>query len=117
VFRPGGANPKKMTLKLVPIIMNIMKAISPHLFFSFFSFIGVANNGVYLKVLKHSYEMEEHLYIKQLILYPMVLRQLTKEQAKEEVKKLVDKYNRIIESGSINRYKEEEKKIIEDSLK
>jgi len=46
---------------------------------------------VYLKVLKHSYEMEEHLYIKQLLLYPMFLRQLTKEQAKEEVKKLVDK--------------------------
>ena len=36
----------------------------------------------------------------------MVLRQLTKEQAKEEVKKLVDKYNRILESGSIKRYKE-----------
>ncbi len=39
--------------------------------------------------------------------FKMVLRQLTKEQAKEEVKKLVDKYNRIIESGSIKRYKEE----------
>ena len=40
----------------------------------------------------------------------MVLRQLTKEQAKEEVKKLVDKYNRIVESGSIKRYKEEDTK-------
>ena len=36
----------------------------------------------------------------------MVLRQLTKEQAKEEVKKLVDKYNRIVESGSIKGYSE-----------
>jgi len=40
----------------------------------------------------------------------MVLRQLTKEQAKEEVMKLVDKYNRIVESGSIKRYKEEDTK-------
>ena len=40
----------------------------------------------------------------------MVLRQLSKEQAKEEVKKLVDKYNRILESGSIKRYKEEDTK-------
>ena len=40
----------------------------------------------------------------------MVLRHLTKEQAKEEVKKLVDKYNRILESGSIKRYKEEDTK-------
>ncbi|MBS3132059.1 hypothetical protein J4212_06505 [Candidatus Woesearchaeota archaeon] len=40
----------------------------------------------------------------------MVLRQLTKEQAKEEVKKLVDKYARIVESGSIKRYKEEDTK-------
>lgn len=40
----------------------------------------------------------------------MVLRQLTKEQAKEEVKRLVDKYNRILESGSIKRYKEEDTK-------
>ena len=40
----------------------------------------------------------------------MVLRQLTKEQAKIEVKKLVDKYNRILESGSIKRYKEEDTK-------
>ncbi|MBI2647188.1 hypothetical protein HYW99_01810 [Candidatus Woesearchaeota archaeon] len=40
----------------------------------------------------------------------MVLRQLTKEQAKEEVKKLVDKYSRIVESGSIKRYKEEDTK-------
>lgn len=36
----------------------------------------------------------------------MVLRQLTKEQVKEEVKKLVDKYNRIVESGSIKGYSE-----------
>src|SRR3989339_226407 len=50
--------------------------------------------------------MEEYLYIKYLLLYPMVLRQLTKEQAKEEVKKLVDKYNRIVESGSIKGYSE-----------
>ena len=40
----------------------------------------------------------------------MALRQLSKEQAKEEVKKLVDKYNRILESGSIKRYKEEDTK-------
>ncbi|HLD42914.1 MAG TPA: N-6 DNA methylase [Candidatus Nanoarchaeia archaeon] len=40
----------------------------------------------------------------------MVLRKLTKEQAKEEVKKLVDKYVRIVESGSIKRYKEEDTK-------
>ena len=40
----------------------------------------------------------------------MVLRKLTKEEAKEEVKKLVDKYNRIVESGSIKRYKEEDTK-------
>ncbi|MBI3035033.1 hypothetical protein HYY71_01805 [Candidatus Woesearchaeota archaeon] len=40
----------------------------------------------------------------------MVLRQLAQEQAKEEVKKLVDKYNRIVESGSIKRYKEEDTK-------
>lgn len=40
----------------------------------------------------------------------MVLRQLTKEQAKGEVKRLVDKYNRILESGSIKRYKEEDTK-------
>ena len=40
----------------------------------------------------------------------MVLRHFTKEQAKEEVKKLVDKYNRILESGSIKRYKEEDTK-------
>jgi len=40
----------------------------------------------------------------------MVLKQLTKEQAKEEVKKLVEKYNRIVESGSIKRYKEEDTK-------
>ena len=41
----------------------------------------------------------------------MVLRKLTKKQAKEEVKKLVDKYNRIVESGSIKRYKEEDTKV------
>ena len=35
---------------------------------------------------------------------------MDKEQAKEEVKKLVDKYNRILESGSIKRYKEEDTK-------
>lgn len=40
----------------------------------------------------------------------MVLRHFTKEEAKEEVKKLVDKYNRIVESGSIKRYKEEDTK-------
>src|SRR3989338_4147224 len=40
----------------------------------------------------------------------MVLRKLTKEEAKDEVKKLVDKYNRIVESGGINRYKEEDTK-------
>ncbi len=40
----------------------------------------------------------------------MVSRQLTKEQAKEEVKKLVDKYNRILQSGGINRYNEEDTK-------
>jgi len=40
----------------------------------------------------------------------MVLSQLTKEQAKEEVKKLVDKYNKIVESSSIKRYKEEDTK-------
>jgi len=40
----------------------------------------------------------------------MVLRQLTKEEAKEAVKKLVDKYNRISQSGGINRYKEEDTK-------
>lgn len=37
----------------------------------------------------------------------MVLRQLTKEQAKEEVKKLVDKHNRILESSPIKKYREE----------
>ncbi len=36
----------------------------------------------------------------------MVLKQLAKEQAKEEVKKLVDKYARIVESGSIKGYSE-----------
>ncbi len=36
----------------------------------------------------------------------MVLMKLSKEQAKEEVKKLVDKYNRIVESGSIKGYSE-----------
>ncbi|MBU0980956.1 MAG: N-6 DNA methylase [Nanoarchaeota archaeon] len=40
----------------------------------------------------------------------MVLRKLSKQEAKEEVKKLVDKYNRILESGSIKRYKEEDTK-------
>ena len=40
----------------------------------------------------------------------MVLRRLIKEQAEEEVKKLVDKYNRIVESGSVKRYKEEDTK-------
>lgn len=40
----------------------------------------------------------------------MVLRKLTKQEAKEEVKKLVDKYNRMVESGSIKRYKEEDTK-------
>ncbi len=40
----------------------------------------------------------------------MVLRQLSKEQAKEEVKKLVDKYDRILESGSIKRYSEDDTK-------
>ncbi len=40
----------------------------------------------------------------------MVLRQLTKQEVKEEIKKLVDKYNRIVESGSIKRYKEEDTK-------
>ena len=40
----------------------------------------------------------------------MVSRQLTKERVKEEVKKLVDKYTRIVESGSIKRYKEEDTK-------
>ena len=40
----------------------------------------------------------------------MVLRHFTKKEAKEEVKKLVDKHNRIIESGSIKRYKEEDTK-------
>ena len=36
--------------------------------------------------------------------------QVSKEQAKERVKKLVDKYIRILESGSIKRYKEEDTK-------
>lgn len=40
----------------------------------------------------------------------MVFIQLTKEQAKEAVKKLVDKYNRVAEAGNIKRYKEEDTK-------
>ncbi|MBI3034078.1 N-6 DNA methylase [Candidatus Woesearchaeota archaeon] len=40
----------------------------------------------------------------------MTQTKLTKEQAKESVKKLVDKYNRIVECGSIKRYKEEDTK-------
>jgi len=40
----------------------------------------------------------------------MPFKQLNKEQAKDEVKKLVDKYNRILESGSIKRYKEDDTK-------
>lgn len=40
----------------------------------------------------------------------MALRHLSKEQAKEEVKKLVDKYNMIVESGNVKRYKEEDTK-------
>ncbi len=40
----------------------------------------------------------------------MIRRHLTKEQAKEEIKKLVDKYNRIVESGAVKRYKEEDTK-------
>ena len=35
---------------------------------------------------------------------------ITKEQGKEEIEKLIDKYNRIVESGSIKRYKEEDTK-------
>ena len=32
---------------------------------------------------------------------------LTKEQSKEEVKKLVEKYNRLVESGKLKSYNEE----------
>src|SRR3989344_1790473 len=54
---------------------------------------------------------EKNIYISNLFFNTqMVLRKLTKEEAKEEVKKLVDKYNRILESGSIKRYKEEDTK-------
>ncbi|MBI2576467.1 N-6 DNA methylase, partial [Candidatus Woesearchaeota archaeon] len=40
----------------------------------------------------------------------MILKKLTKEEARNEVKKLVDKYTRIGESGSIKRYNEEDTK-------
>jgi len=40
----------------------------------------------------------------------MAFTQITKEQAKAEVKRLIDKYNRILESGAIKRYKEEDTK-------
>ena len=54
---------------------------------------------------------EKNIYISNLFFNTqMVLRKLTKEEAKEEVKKLVDKYNRIRESDSIKRYKEEDTK-------
>jgi hypothetical protein len=35
---------------------------------------------------------------------------ITKEQAKEEVRKLVEKYNRIVDSGRLRQYKEEDTK-------
>lgn len=54
---------------------------------------------------------KKNIYISNLFFNTqMVLRHFTKEEAKEEVKKLVDKYNRIFESGSIKRYKEEDTK-------